>query len=69
MKAAGLPPIRLHDARHIAATFMHIDGVPIVTAAEWLGHSPQVYQATYVHGHHGYGAASASLGRLASGDA
>jgi integrase len=68
VKAAGLPPIRLHDARHLAATTMHLDGVPVVTAAAWLGHTPRVYEDTYVHGDHGYGAVSASLGRLASGD-
>ena len=33
VKAAGLPPVRLHDARHITATFMRIDGMPFVTAA------------------------------------
>lgn len=35
---AGLPPIRLHDARHTAATAMHLQGVPIAVIAQWIGH-------------------------------
>ncbi|MEC3996067.1 tyrosine-type recombinase/integrase [Actinacidiphila sp. DG2A-62] len=37
--AAGLPPIRLHDLRHVAATLMLAAGVDIKVVSETLGHS------------------------------
>lgn len=37
--AAGVRPIRLHDARHTAGTAMHLRGVPLTVIAKWLGHS------------------------------
>lgn len=37
--AAGLPPIRLHDLRHLAATLMLAAGVDIKVVSETLGHS------------------------------
>ncbi|MEV6523131.1 tyrosine-type recombinase/integrase [Longispora sp. NPDC051575] len=37
--ACGLPPIRLHDARHCAATFMHAAGADMKTISVTLGHS------------------------------
>ncbi|WP_018352000.1 tyrosine-type recombinase/integrase [Longispora albida] len=37
--ACGLPPIRLHDARHCAATFMHAAGADLKTISATLGHS------------------------------
>ncbi|KPI03008.1 integrase family protein [Actinobacteria bacterium OK074] len=37
--AAGLPPIRLHDLRHGAATLMLAAGVDIKVVSETLGHS------------------------------
>lgn len=47
---AGLPSVRLHDARHSCATLMHLDGVPIAVIAAWLGHSdPGFTLATYGH--------------------
>ncbi len=37
--AAGLPPIRLHDLRHGAASLMLAAGVPLKVVQEVLGHS------------------------------
>lgn len=36
-KAAGLPAIRLHDARHTCGTLMHLRGVPTAAISKWLG--------------------------------
>jgi len=48
--AAGVPPVRLHDARHTCGTLMHLDGVPIAVIAAWLGHASSAFtMATYVH--------------------
>jgi len=38
-KAAGLPPIRLHDLRHTAASLALQAGVPMKAVSEQLGHS------------------------------
>lgn len=38
-KAAGVRPIRLHDARHSCGTALHLRGVPLAVAAKWLGHA------------------------------
>jgi integrase len=38
VKAAALRHIRLHDARHTAATAMHLQGVPVAVIAAWIGH-------------------------------
>jgi integrase len=47
---AGLPHIRLHDARHSCATMMHMRGVPAVVIAAWLGHTDARFTlATYAH--------------------
>ena len=48
--AAGLPTIRLHDLRHVAATLMLAAGVDIKVVSETLGHSDtritrDIYQA------------------------
>ncbi len=49
-KAAGVRPIRLHDARHSCGTAMHLRGVPVAVIAKWLGHAnPSVTTALYVH--------------------
>ncbi|MBM4646540.1 tyrosine-type recombinase/integrase [Rhodococcus hoagii] len=49
-RSAGLPVIRLHDARHTCATLMHHQGVPIVTIAAWLGHVDAGFtMRTYAH--------------------
>jgi integrase len=37
--AAGLPPIRLHDLRHCAATFLKASGADMKDIQELLGHS------------------------------
>jgi len=39
VEAASLPPIRLHDLRHVAATLMLAAGVDIKVVSETLGHS------------------------------
>jgi integrase len=45
-----VPQIRLHDARHTCATLMHLQGVPIVLVAAWLGHADVSFTLrTYVH--------------------
>ena len=38
VEAAGLRPIKLHAARHTAATAMHLAGVPVAVIAAWIGH-------------------------------
>jgi integrase len=48
---AGRPPIRLHDARHTAATMMLRAGVPVKVVSQRLGHADvavtmRVYQHT-----------------------
>ena len=49
-KAAGLPAIRLHDARHTCGTLMHLRGVPTAVISKWLGHATASFtMATYVH--------------------
>ena len=49
-KAAAVPGIRLHDARHTCGTLMHMQGQPIIVIAQWLGHAdPAFTLRTYVH--------------------
>lgn len=49
-KAAGVRPIRLHDARHSCGTAMHLRGVPIAVIAKWLGHcDPATTARLYTH--------------------
>ena len=38
-RAAGVRPIRLHDARHSCGTALHLRGVPLAVIAKWLGHA------------------------------
>jgi len=38
-RSAGLPPIRLHDLRHTAASLALLAGVPLKVVSEQLGHS------------------------------
>ncbi|WP_414168414.1 tyrosine-type recombinase/integrase [Streptoverticillium reticulum] len=38
VEASGLPPIRLHDLRHLAATLMLAAGVDVKIVSETLGH-------------------------------
>ncbi|QSM41550.1 tyrosine-type recombinase/integrase [Mycobacteroides abscessus] len=50
LRAANLPLIRLHDARHSCATLMHLNGIPAVVIAAWLGHAdPGFTLRTYTH--------------------
>lgn len=39
-RAAGIEQIRLHDARHTAATIMLDAGSTVSTTAKWLGRDP-----------------------------
>lgn len=48
-KAAGVPVIRLHDARHTSVTLMLRAGVPLYLVAAWHGHDPNVAQKVYAH--------------------
>jgi integrase len=47
--AAGVPVIRLHDARHTAATRMLDSGTTVSAAAKWLGHDPAMALRVYGH--------------------
>ncbi|HUH71210.1 MAG TPA: site-specific integrase [Mycobacterium sp.] len=50
LRTAGLPHVRLHDARHTAGTLMHLNSVPIAVIAKLLGHTdPAFTQRTYAH--------------------
>ncbi|BBX37619.1 gp41 protein [Mycolicibacterium mageritense DSM 44476 = CIP 104973] len=47
---AGLPHVRLHDARHTCGTLMHLNGVPIAVIAAVLGHTDASFtQRVYAH--------------------
>jgi integrase len=49
-KAAKLPVIRLHDARHTCGTLMHLRGVKTAVISAWLGHASASFTLnTYVH--------------------
>ncbi|MFI2666679.1 tyrosine-type recombinase/integrase [Micromonospora carbonacea] len=51
---AGLPVIRLHDARHTCGTLMHLRGVPTAVISAWLGHASAAFTLkTYVHSQDG----------------
>jgi integrase len=43
--AAGLPPVRLHDLRHGAASLAHLAGTDLKTISDQLGHSSIVLTA------------------------
>jgi integrase len=50
LKAARIPHVRLHDARHSCATLMHLNGVPAAVIAAWLGHTDARFTlAVYAH--------------------
>lgn len=50
LAGAGLPHVRLHDARHSCATLMHMRGVPVAVIAAWLGHQDAGFTLrTYAH--------------------
>ncbi len=48
---AGLPDIRLHNARHTATSLMVALGYPVHVVAAWLGHDPVMTQPVYAHVH------------------
>ena len=65
-KAAGVRPIRLHDARHSCGTALHLRGVPMAVIAKWLGHADASITAKiYAHSQDdALREASATLGRV-----
>jgi integrase len=49
VRTTGLPPVRLHDLRHGAATLMMLEGTELKVIADQLGHSSVVLTAdTYL---------------------
>lgn len=49
-RSAGVPRIRLHDARHTCGTLMHLQKVPTAVISEWLGHTDSAFtMRRYVH--------------------
>jgi integrase len=48
-RQAQLPKVRLHDARHSAATWLNQRGVRPTVAARFMGHDVAVYSRVYVH--------------------
>lgn len=69
LEDAKLPHVRLHDARHTAATLLHLNGVPIAVIAAVLGHTDAAFtQRTYAHSQddamtQGMAAYAAALGK------
>src|SRR6185312_14551724 len=50
LQLAGCPDVRLHDARHTAATLLFELGAPALVASEILGHSTvRLTLDTYTH--------------------
>lgn len=50
VKAAGVRHLKLHGARHTAATLMHLSGTPAVVIAAWIGHDdPSFTTRVYMH--------------------
>ena len=67
-RLAGLPIIRLHDARRTAATLLStLYGVSGDAAASYLGHDPLTYHRTYVLGDRGHDAVREALSRMQTG--
>lgn len=66
LKDAGLPAVRLHDARHSCATLMHLDGVPAAVIAAWLGHTDARFTlSVYAHANdNALATAAASLSKV-----
>ena len=64
--AAGVRPIRLHDARHSCGTALHLRGVPMAVIAKWLGHADASITAKiYAHSQNeALRAAGATLGQV-----
>ena len=57
-RKAGLPAIRLHDARHSFASQLVMAGVPLTAVKEYLGHADLSMTMRYAHlspsAHHDY---------------
>lgn len=67
---AGVPKIRLHDARHTCGSIMHARGVPIAAISAWLGHARSSFTMDrYVHSQDGALTAAAGALRDAVTDA
>jgi len=50
LRKAGLPPIRVHDLRHGAATILLQSGIDLASVAAFLGHAcPATTAAIYTH--------------------
>ncbi|BBX38066.1 hypothetical protein MMAGJ_73480 [Mycolicibacterium mageritense] len=66
LAGAGLPHVRLHDARHSCATLMHLDGVPAAVIAAWLGHTDARFTlSVYAHANdNALATAAASLSKV-----
>jgi Phage integrase family len=66
--AAGVRPIRLHDARHSCGTVLHLRDVPLAVIAKWLGHADASITARiYAHSQdEALVAAAKSLGEVVS---
>jgi integrase len=64
--AAGVKPIRLHDARHSCGTAMHLRGTATAVIAKWLGHAnPAITARIYEHSQdEALAAAAATLGAV-----
>lgn len=67
-KAAGVREIKLHAARHTCATLMHLQGVPVVVIAAWIGHNDaSLTMRLYAHSQDAaLKAAGATLNRVVS---
>jgi integrase len=48
LESVGLPPLRVYDCRHAAATTWLRSGVPLGETARRLGHSVETLVSTYV---------------------
>lgn len=49
-KAAGLPAIRLHDARHTFVTLMILNNVSVPVVSKWHGHASAAFTMNnYAH--------------------
>jgi integrase len=48
-KAAGIPVVTLHAARHSSVSIMRANGVPDYLVAAWHGHDETVMRAVYSH--------------------
>ncbi|BDB41975.1 hypothetical protein Mkiyose1088_41430 [Mycobacterium kiyosense] len=48
-EVAAVPTIRLHDARHTAATMLLDGGTTVAATAKWLGHDPAMTLRVYGH--------------------